>query len=281
MGEQILAPLDESELAEHALPTAARLAQAVGGRLHLVRVIDLLAHATWAPIPAFVPANVYAREEQETRAYLTTQQERLAATGLAVLTATPTGDVGAALLDYEREAQITLVVLCSHGRSGLARFALGSVAERLLRYGTAPLLLVRAYGAPLTLAQVVVPLDGSARAEQALEALQGLLGTMVRQVTLLRVIATPEEGPEAERYLAAVAPRLSEHLSVCRRVEQGDPAERIAAVAGVEALVVMATHGRTGVTRWALGSVADRVAHSPVAGMLLLRVASGDAHAGQ
>lgn len=261
--------------------TAARLAQAVGGRLHLVRVIDLLAHATWAPIPAFVPADVYAREEQETRAYLTAQQERLAATGLPVLTATLTGDVGAALLDYEREAQITLVVLCSHGRSGLARFALGSVAEPLLRYGTVALLLVRAYGMPLTLEHAVVPLDGSARAERALEALQGLLGTMVRQVTLLRVIAIPEEGPEAERYLAAVAPRLSEHLSVCCRVEQGDPAERITAIAGAEALVVMATHGRTGVTRWALGSVADRVAHSPVAGLLLLRVASGDAHAGQ
>ena len=142
-------------------------------------------------------------------------------------------------------------------------------------------MLVRAFGAPLTLTHVVVPLDGSARAEQALEALQGLLGTMVRQVTLLRVIAAPAERPEAERYLAAVAPRLSEHLTVCRRVEQGDPAERIAAVAGAEALVVMATHGRTGMTRWALGSVADRVTHSPVAGVLLLRAAAGDAHAGQ
>jgi len=148
MGEQILAPLDESDLAAHALPTAVRLAQAVGGRLHLVRVIDLLAHATWAPIPAFVPDAIYAHEEQETRAYLTAQQDRLAATGLPVLTATLVGDVGAALLDYEREAQITLVVMSSHGRSGLARFALGSVAERLLRDGTAPLLLVRAYGAP-------------------------------------------------------------------------------------------------------------------------------------
>src|SRR5436305_1836440 len=113
--------------------------------------------------------------------------------------------------------------------------------------------------------QIMVPLDGSALAERALPCaerlarasgatlhavLAGLEGIAVREVTLLRVIAAPQEGPEAERYLAAVARRLPTTLSVRCRVEQGDPAERIAAVAGTEALVVMATHGRIGLARW-------------------------------
>ena len=271
MFRQILVPLDGSELAERALPCAERLAQAGSGRIHLVRVRDLLAQATWAPLPAYVPDDVWERQEQEARAYLAMQQERVAAAGLAVQMAALDGNVAAALLDYEREAGIDLVVMCSHGRSGLARFALGSVAERLLRYGTAPLLLVRAFAAPVALAHAVVPLDGSARAEQALETVKQLEGVVVREVTLLRVIDRPADGPAADDYLATVARRLPEGLTVHCRVEQGDPAERISAAAGTERLVVMATHGRIGMARWALGSVADRVAHASVAGLLLLR----------
>ncbi|HWE63753.1 MAG TPA: universal stress protein [Chloroflexota bacterium] len=166
---------------------------------------------------------------------------------------------------------IDLVVLCSHGRRGLARLALGSVAERLLHDGSAPQLLVRAFGPPLTLARAVVPLDESTLAEQALTVLAALAGSVVYEVTLLRVIAAPEERLAAEHYLAAVARRLPVPLIVRRLVEQGDPAERITAVAGVEALVLMATHGRSGLARLALGSVADRVAHGEVAGVLLVR----------
>lgn len=70
-----------------------------------------------------------------------------------------------ALPSYEREAGIDLVVMCSHGRGGPARFALGSVADHLLRHGEAPVLLVRAFGEPVDLAHAVVPLDGSARAD--------------------------------------------------------------------------------------------------------------------
>lgn len=274
---QILVPLDGSELAERALPCAERLAQAGGGRIHLVRVRDLLAQAAWAPIPAYVPDDLCVREGQEVQAYLASQRARAAAGGLAVQTAALNGNVAATLLDYEREAGIDLVVMCSHGRSGLARFALGSVAERLLRYGTAPLLLVRAFDAPVALAHAVVPLDGSARAEHALEMIAHLEGVVVREVTLLRVIDRPAEGPAADDYLAVIAKRLPERLTVHHHVEQGDPAARIIAAAGTEGLVVMATHGRIGMARWALGSVADRVAHGGVAGLLLLRAHSDNA----
>ncbi len=268
---QILVPLDGTELAERALPCAERLARIAVGRVHLVRVLDVMAQAAWAPIPTYVPDDLYAREQQEVQAYLAAQRERVAAAGVAVQTAALEGNVGAALLDYEREAAIDLVVMCSHGRSGLARFALGSVAERLLRYGAAPLLLVRAFGAPVALEHAVVPLDGSTRAEQALEVIEHLAGSVVREVTLLRMIERPDDGPAADDYLAAVAHRLPEGLTVHRRVEQGDPAERIIAVTGSDGFVVMATHGRIGLARWALGSVADRVAHGGVAGLLLLR----------
>src|SRR5919202_1615814 len=69
-----------------------------------------------------------------------------------------------------------------------------------------------------------------------------------------------------------VARRLTqEHLACWQRVEQGDPAEAIIDVAGTDKLVVMVTRGRCGLMRWALGSVADRVAHGGVAAVLLVR----------
>jgi nucleotide-binding universal stress UspA family protein len=162
--------------------------------------------------------------------------------------------------------------MCSHGRTGLARFALGSVAEHLLRHGAAPVLLVRPFGDPVTLEHAVVPLDGSERAEEALRVVDHLARCVVQEVTVLRVVGAAQEGPEAERYLAEVAGRLTQEPLACwRRVAQGDPAEAILDVAGTDKLVVMATRGRSGLTRWALGSVADRVAHGGAAAVLLVR----------
>jgi nucleotide-binding universal stress UspA family protein len=122
------------------------------------------------------------------------------------------------------------------------------------------------------LQRAVVPLDGSLRAEKALRVVQELAGLVVREVMLLRVTAAPDQGPAAERYLDQVALRLPEEGLVCRRqVAQGDPAQVIIDAAGTDTLVVMATHGRSGLTRWALGSVADRVARHGAGAVLLVR----------
>ena len=177
----------------------------------------------------------------------------------------------ATLLDYEHDAGIDLVVATAHGRTGLDRFALGSVASRLVRHGATALLLLRAFGPPTCLEEVVVPLDGSISAEWALRVVDELGGTVVREATLLEVIAR-EERPQAEGYLASVAARLQKAgLTYHQRVESGDPAQAILDVAGDTRLVVMATRGRSVLTRWPLGTVADRVAHSGEISVWLVR----------
>jgi nucleotide-binding universal stress UspA family protein len=276
MFQQIMVPLDGSELAERALPCAERLGAATGATLHLVHVVELAPPLTWPFAPAYVPANVHddlvARETQQATEYLDKMRERVAASGVHVRTEQMIGYAAATLLDYERDTGIDLVVMCSHGRTGLARFALGSVAEHLLRHGTAPVLLVRPFGDPVSLEHAVVPLDGSERAEKALQVVDQLARSVVHEVTLLRVIGAAEEGPEAERYLEEVAGRLTQEPLACwRRVAQGDPAGTILDVAGTDKLVVLATRGRSGLMRWALGSVADRVAHGSAAAVLLVR----------
>ncbi len=294
MVQQILVPLDGSDRGERALPVAARLAEATGATLHLARVVEPPAVSTAA---LYAPVNVYddlmASERGEAAAYLARAATSLgqlradADTGgreSPVRLAHPTGDVAATLLDYERDARIDLVVVCSHGRSGLARFVLGSVAERLLRYGAAPTLLVAAWGAPVALERAVVPLDGSAAAEEALGMVEGLAGSVVREVVVLRAVDGVEEAPEAERYLREVAGRLTrERLAYQWRVAHDDPASAIADAAGTDALVVMTasgwghrTHGRARLAHWALGSVADRVAHGGVAGVLIVRAGTAE-----
>src|ERR687884_521783 len=239
MFQQILVPLDGSERAERALPCAERLGVATGATLHLVHVVELVPPPEGPFALAYAPGGIHgdlvAQETQQATAYLDKVRERVVASGVPVRTEQMLGLAAATLLDYECEAGIDLVVMCSHGRSGLARFALGSVAEHLLRQGTAPVLLVRPFGdpEPVTLEQAVVPLDGSERAEEALRVVDQLARYVVHEVTLLRVIGAAEERPDAKRYLDEVAGRLTqEHLACQRRVEQGDPAATIIDVAG-------------------------------------------------
>jgi nucleotide-binding universal stress UspA family protein len=273
---KVMVPLDGSELAERALPCAERLAATSGAVVHLVRATEPVWATSWGPTPVYLPAGEYDEivktEAKVVSAYLTAVSAPLVAEGVHVQMEHLVGSPASSLLDYERETGIDLVVMCSNGRSGLTRFALGSVAEHLLRHGKAPLVLVRAYGDPVRLDHVVVPLDGSARAEVALDMIHSLAPSVVQDVLLVRVIGTPDQGPEAERYLAGIASRLSRDGLTCRsQVAQGDPATVILGAAGADNLVVMASHGRSVLTRWALGSVADRVARGGAAAVLLLR----------
>jgi nucleotide-binding universal stress UspA family protein/uncharacterized protein (DUF302 family) len=272
MYTQIMVPLDGSDLAERALPCAQRLAAVMGATLHVVRVVEPPA----PPARVRVPINAYntfMREQiAEAHAYLTAVRARLSQDTTPVQTVHLVGECPDALLSYEQRAGIDLVVMCSHGRSGAARLLLGSVAASIVKYGAAPVLLVRACGEPVDLEHAIVPLDGSPRAEAALHVLAGLAGSVIRWVHLLRVIDAGADGPGAEAYLVEVCQRLAPlGLACTTEVAWGDPAERIIARAGQTDLVLMATHGRTGIVRWTLGSVADRVARGGVAAVLLLR----------
>ena len=272
MFREIMVPLDGSERAEQALPCAVQLAKAMAATLHLVRVDDFIVSLTSTFAAPYIPEGVYEAEVGEVTSYLTAIQQRLAGKGLQIRTELLTGAAALSLLAYEQAEHINLLVMCSHGRSGIARFALGSVADRLLRHGGAPVLLVRAFSAPPDLTRVVVPLDGSVLAEAALQTVSALAPSVIREVTLLRVIGDRAEESEALAYLTAAALGLQhEHVTCRTRVVRGEPAQTIIDVAGKDASVVMATHGRSGLTRWALGSVADRVSRDGASGILLVR----------
>jgi nucleotide-binding universal stress UspA family protein len=287
----ILVPLDGSALAERALPPAAHLARATGGTLLLLRVIPV---ATWSlTAPGVVtPPETFQRlvdeEDRAAREYLAHVAAPPRQQGVSVHTLALRGEAAAAILDLQPRTPVWLVVMATHGRTGLARFAIGSVADRIVRGGalagvSAPVLLVRPFGEagrPLRLERAVVPLDGSSLAELALEIATQLAGLVLRQVRLVRV-AEPDrpaaETAEAQRYLEEVRARCAEPLAAAgctldMAVLHGRPAEQILEDASAHSdLVIMATHGYTGAQRWALGSIADKVLQGGQTPLLLVR----------
>jgi nucleotide-binding universal stress UspA family protein len=139
----ILVPLDGSELAEGALTTAAEIAQQFGSRLHLVRAVR--ARVASDPAPPADSAELTNQMEQGAASYLAKVRDRLRVGG-GVVTGVRMGAAATELEEYISKEKIDLVVMTSHGRSGLVRAALGSVTDRLTGNGRAPVLVVRAPG---------------------------------------------------------------------------------------------------------------------------------------
>lgn len=301
----ILVPLDGSPFSEHALPAAIAVARRVDARLDLVHVHQSIA-ATLSPagIP-YVDIEIDERTRKQEQAYL----EQIAARIGEVWP----GEVSQAVLDLpviealcERARALAagLIVLSSHGRRGMARAWLGSVADRVIRQSHLPTLVVRPQEAAPHMGQepaldhVLIPLDGSDLAEQAIDLAEQYGGSGKGRYDLVRVVEPVERGffidgaapsidveaqaaawEAANIYLEAVAGRLRARGHVVMTFAPvGHPAEAILHLAEEEGagLIVMSTHGRGGVARLMMGSVADKVLRGATAPLLIYRPPTGE-----
>jgi nucleotide-binding universal stress UspA family protein len=153
MFETILVPLDGSQLAEAALPYATELKAKFGSRLLLVRVIEsagqrLTQGTGLLESPAVVAADlevtekIVEAEREQATAYLGEQLQK-PGSGSDVETLIVDGHAAAAIIDVATERNVSLIVVSSHGRSGLGRLVYGSVADAVLRESKVPVLVVR------------------------------------------------------------------------------------------------------------------------------------------
>jgi nucleotide-binding universal stress UspA family protein len=142
--DTILVPVDGSTLAEAALPRALELAEVSGARILLLR-------AAQAPtLPGVDPTEAQVKVVQEAEAYLADLEERLTKRGgVKIETSVWYGPAAHAIVEAASIHKVDEIVMTTHGRSGLGRLLLGSVAESVLRSTTTPILLIRAEGAPL------------------------------------------------------------------------------------------------------------------------------------
>lgn len=293
MYRKLLVPLDGSVFSEHALAPAASIAARAGSTLWLV----LVHHPTHlvteelGPTPILESWEADRREREE--AYLDSRAAELREQGLEVVTELRRGDVARELTDLAAEAD--LLVLATHGRGGLERAWLGSVADYLIRHAPAPLLLIRPVddredGARMEASHlpqakeprhILAATGGSAAATSAVEHAAELARSFDARLTLLRVVAFPgglaspyiphaaemdraavEAGEaQAGEALAELAARFTD-LDVRTRVTRGFHAAReILAVAADEGadMVAVGSHRRSVLGRTVLGSTADKV----------------------
>jgi len=144
MYSRLLVPLDGSKRAEQALPHAVRLAAEFGAELVLLRVIPLIPTVKAKDLSPVDFPELEDRERLAATEYLTPIVEKLAEQGVRARVALERrGDAGGAIIDFVEKEKIDLVVMSSHGRSGLARWIYGGVAEKVLHHVACPMMLVR------------------------------------------------------------------------------------------------------------------------------------------
>jgi nucleotide-binding universal stress UspA family protein len=282
----ILVPLDGSELAEQAMAVGASRARRAGATLHLVSVHEPMPLVGMPPdFPAVMPDL-----EEQVRANLAQYLESVAAVARAspqapVITSVITGAAAAALCEYVESHSVGLVVMTTHGRGGMNRWWLGSVADRMLRRLAVPLLLLHPHDGsqPTEFRRILVALDGEIE-EPVVDAALALGGpasaasyvfTRVVEPTipiLSGLAARPGHLPphwnevreiEARNYLA----RLTDRLRATGRdatsqvlVGRGVAAQVLELADAIGAdCIVAGTHGAHGMERLLLGSVADKI----------------------
>lgn len=281
MLDHILVPLDGSRLAETVLPHAVALAQAFGSRLTLLRAV---ARSEQVPGSLTVDPLSWQILKAESRAYLDEVVARLQEVGVEAERALVEGSAAEQIVEFTREEGVDLLILSSHGRSGLSEWNISSVVQKVLFRAFLPVLIVRAYkGVPDDLAglryrRLLLPLDGSPRAEYALPLATTLANAHGSTLLVAHVVHRPEV-PRAiplseeemglveqltalnrERgaaYLRDLEPRLGTRAET-RLLVSHNPAVALHQLVEQEEidLVVLTAHGYSGSTKWSYGSVA-------------------------
>ncbi|MBE3560467.1 MAG: universal stress protein [Ktedonobacteraceae bacterium] len=307
MFQKIVVPLDGSSLAEQALPVAARLARAGSSSLLLLRIVPPLHQYAWYPVePVADLSDLLEQERVRATNYLQGLTSSETLQGIDVSIAVLDGDPADTILSATAREQASLIVMCSHGETGFRRWMLGSVSVKVARHSDVPVLVLRPDPHNITApfmsktgpVRILVPLDGSERAEESLipaaRLAQVLSAPEAGALHLACVIPYENEDQElaiqlAQEYLVNIEQRLraSEpgkqltitssvtlHIDVAQALvelaEQGKGMEEIEGFKGCD-LIAITTHGRGGVTRWVMGSVTERILDATKLPLLIIR----------
>ena len=292
MFNRILVPLDGSQLSEAALPAAAALAGKLGAAVTLLHVIERAA-------PQQVHNDRHLSDPEEARTYLKDVARR-AFPGQILVTwhvhDSPVEDVVRSIVDHAAELQPDLIVMCTHGRTGVRGLLYGTIAQQVVAQGNTPLLLVKPASPPFKLERLLVPLDPGSLHDISLPAAEELARAYEAELYLFSVIPTlgTLSGDEAAAgtLLPATAIALLElreentrldlqrHLDVLRasglravaESARGDPVPIILQAAertGAD-LIVLSTHRRAGASAFWARSVAPKIANRALVPILLI-----------
>ena len=295
MFKKILVPVDGSERAEKALIPALALARAADGEVIMMRVPEYGNElVTRAAGLSFMKEKEQEAKRKLCKNYLRGVRQTHMDYDTPIRIEVIDGDPAGAILDTVVAEAIDLIVMTTHGRTGIGRWVYGSVTERVLRNAPCPVLALRN---ELTPTHIVIPLDGSELAEQSIKPAVNIARTFNSDVTLLQVQVPYDELDEGQKQVVVngkfewifTKPEAMHRLALEyleeTLVKFQDPTVtmNLAVVANWAAegvlhyvekqdvdLVVMTTHGFTGLGRWDYGSVTSKVMRGIKTAMLII-----------
>ena len=296
---KILVPLDGSAFSEMASIYAASLVKNQEVELILLHVLASESHEI------LEVEQQYLDRRAETINMIIEAQTRSGATKPKVKIEIVAGNAADEILGFIRNSGINLIIMATHGRSGITNLVMGSVANKLVRASEIPVLLLRPDGSKRAdqdangARKVIIPLDGSRIGESAVSLAQTFISNFGDKQSEIILLSVCEPNPvqsgypiivseaeqaavvkefkhelEAEKYLSRMAKIVkNDGFNVSTEIVTGDPAAKIIEQACENAvnLIAMATHGRSGITRIAYGSVAEAVIHRTKTPILLKR----------
>jgi len=287
MYERILVPLDGSKLAEQVFPYVAELARAFDSEIILIEVCE-------------PDESEYG---QACRLYLDKEAEILGSitrgSAVEVRTVVMVGKPASKIIDYTVENDISLIIMASHGRSGIMPWSLGSTVTKVLHRVGVPLIIVRVEEAPLDLAKaglfgrILVPLDGSERSAAILPYVAEITRKLQSEVILLQVVEAGRHvhtvggldyipfkdrdidsiKTSALKYLDEASSKLATTKATVRcEVGVGDSAREIIKLASETgcSLIAISSHGYSGIEAWIHGSVTSKILQAGNRSVLLV-----------
>ena len=295
MYNRILVPLDGSELAQLAIPFAEKIAGCLGSRIMFIYVSES-SEDSHNPEHQLYLQRITKVAKADVKKYI----DKLRRKRIKVESAILLGDPASEIVDYAQKEDVSLIIMSTHGHSGIKRWALGSVADRVLRGTEKPLVLVRAKQvSPDTIQEsifgkIIVTLDGSKESEAVIPYIEELACGVEAKVVLLHVIEPSYRFYAAggfkyqgysekkkksmktfyDNYLEGIATSLGRRgIDAKYQVKFGEVTEVIINFADERDadFIAMTTHGRSGIKRWALGSTADKVLQSGNTSLFLVK----------
>ncbi len=295
MIKTILVPLDGSGLSESILPFAAGIAERADAAMLLVTAIQPV--GVW---DSTATAINWESEEKAASDYITAVQERVAAQGRKVRALALRGDAAQVILEAAEKEKAGLIAMTTHGRSGVMRWLLGSVADRVVQHSKIPVMLIRAdddrpIPSPVV-ERILVPLDGSDVAAGILPFVKEYAKLFGASLVLYHALSPVGAYPGFETANAQIVGELLEDMqksaaamlaAAAKKLEgEGFPCETVVSLSPVadgilaaaeqsgSGLIAIGTHGRSGLNRAVLGSVANAVLRRSTLPCLLIRPAA-------
>lgn len=297
MIERILVPLDGSRLAESVLPLVTAIAKSAAATVILLHIIE-------EKPPRSIHGDVHLASAPESESYLTKLAERLLPDVHVEhhVHEAQEHDVALSIAAHADELEVSMIVLCTHGRSGPRRVVWGSIAQQVLRRVTVPVLLVRPdMHVPFEITTILLALDGTARAEAGIPIAMELAKACGAHIEAVRVVPTAGtltgdeaavarlvpaatdaalnlEASNSATYLVETLKRLSDAgATASPQILRGDPVQMLSQAASKSnaSIIVVATHGRAGLGALWIGSVGAGLMSNADRPILLVRIPDG------